>query len=374
MAKILMIAGFTPSLLNFRGPLLREFCRQEHSVVACSPDPDPQTLAGLKALGVRHAPFPLQRAGVNPVADWQTLRALEAIMFREAPDYMLAYTAKAVIYGCMAARRADVPSITALITGLGTAFQSAGLRQRVLNAVVSRLYGRALASCTRVFFQNPDDRKLFETRGLVDPAKALVIDGSGIDCDYFASVPVRQKDSAPRFLLVARLIEGKGVRVYADAARLVRTRYPEARFRLVGYLEDHPDAIPRADLERWADAGDLEYCGPTDDVRPFMADSTVYCLPSYYREGVPRSILEALAVGRAVITTDAPGCRETVVEGENGFLIPVRDVEALAAAMLRFCQEPDLVVRMGAASRHLAETRFDVHRVNAAMLSGMGLT
>lgn len=371
MSRILVVASYTPSFLNFRGPLLREFLRRGHTVIACSPDPDPASLARVEAMGIRHVAYPLQRAGLNPLADWRTLRALRVIIQRERPDHVLAYTVKPVVYGCLAACRAGVPGIHALITGLGTAFQGKSMGRRVLNRIVSRLYSQALAGCTTVFFQNPDDRQLFVERGLVDAAKVTLVNGSGIDRNHFA--PVAISDPAPRFLLVARLIEEKGVRVYAEAARLVKADYPEAEFLLVGYLEDHPGAIPCADVEAWAEAGVIEYCGSTDDVRPYLADTTVFCLPSYYREGVPRSILEALAVGRAIITTDAPGCRETVRVGENGFLVPVKDPAALAVAMRRFCKQPELVVSMGKASLRLAEKRFDVHRVNATMIKAMGL-
>lgn len=371
MSKILVIASFTPSLLNFRGPMLRAFQDLGHEVVTCSPDPDPASLAGLAALGVRHHSFPLQRAGLNPVADWRTLRAFRRILRRERPDHVLAYTVKPVVYGGLAAKWAGVPHVHALITGLGTAFQGSGLGRNLLNKLVSALYRTSLSACQNVLFQNPDDRDLFVGRGLVAAAKVTVVNGSGIDLDHFAHVPITA--TTPSFLLVARLIEEKGIRDYAEAARQVKADFPEAVFRLVGYIDDHPGAVGRDDLKAWQDAGILEYCGPTDDVRPFLAEASVYCLPSYYREGVPRSILEALAVGRPIITTDAPGCRETVLAGENGFLVPTRDPAALAGAMRRFCERPDLAEAMGARSRRLAEERFDVHKVNAAIVEAMGL-
>ncbi|MFO7654400.1 MAG: glycosyltransferase family 4 protein [Candidatus Krumholzibacteriia bacterium] len=372
MARVLVVASYTPSLINFRGPLLRELKRRGHEVVACSPDPDDVSLAELAAMGIRLSTYPLDRAGFDLVADLRTSRALLAIMRSERPDHVLAYTVKPVVYGCLAARRARVPAIHALITGLGTAFQGRGLRRRALTVVVSALYRRALAGCTRIFFQNPDDRDLFVERRLVDPDRAVVVPGSGIDLDHFAPVPVAVQP--PVFLMVTRLIAEKGVREYAEAAARVRSVHPDAVFRLVGYFEDHPGAISRRELDAWSEAGVIDYCGPATDVRPHLAAASVYCLPSYYREGVPRSVLEALAVGRPVITTDAPGCRETVRHGENGFLVPVRDAAALAAAMNRFCVEPQLVSRMGAASRRLAEERFDVHQVNDRMLAVMGLS
>lgn len=372
MAKILIIASYTPSLLNFRGPLMRELLSCGHEIVACSPAPSLSDLERLSELRIKHRSFPLQRTGLNPIRDWSTTRALNRIIRQEEPDHVLAYTVKPVVYGCFLAHRAGVPNVHALITGLGTAFQGTSLTRRSLNWVVSRLYQRALGGCTRVFFQNPDDRALFVTRGLVNPEKVTVVAGSGIDLDQFAMAEI--PDGPPCFLLIARLIQEKGIREFAAAAHQIVRDYPGARFRLVGFLEDHPSAISQHELDRWVGDGSIEYCGSTDDVRPYLRDCTVFCLPSYYREGVPRSILEAMAVGRAIITTDTPGCRETVSEGHNGFLIPIRDPSALALAMREFCRQAHLARIMGEASRRLAERCFDVHNVNAALIEGMGLT
>ncbi|SMO55781.1 Glycosyl transferases group 1 [Alcanivorax sp. DSM 26295] len=162
------------------------------------------------------------------------------------------------------------------------------------------------------------------------------------------------------------------MREYAEAAQRVKATYPEAVFRLVGWIDDNPDAITQRELDQWVDSGVLEFLGRLDDVRPAIADCSVYVLPSY-REGTPRTVLEAMAMGRPVITTDAPGCRETVVDGDNGFLVPVKDIQALADAMIKMIDSPGLVAKMGERSRQIAETKYDVHRVNAAMLEGMGI-
>lgn len=371
MAKILVIAGYTPSLINFRGPMLRRFQELGHEVTAASPDPDDESVRELERRGIPHRAFPMQRAGLSPLGDHRTYRSLRALIEAEAPDHVLAYTIKPVIWGCQAATAAGVPHVHALITGLGTTFQTGGLRQSLLNALVSLLYRRALAGCQTVFFQNPDDRRLFLERGLVDGGPVRLVDGSGIDLEHFAQQPVPA--GGPNFLLIARLIEEKGIRLYAEAARRIRTEFPGARFRLVGFHEDPPRGIPPAEVEAWQAAGSVEYLGPSDDVRPHLADCSVYCLPTYYREGVPRSILEALAAGRAVITTDAPGCRETVLEGENGYLVRPRDVESLVAALRKMCREPHRLAEMGAVSRKLAEERFDVRKVNGAICEGIGL-
>jgi glycosyltransferase involved in cell wall biosynthesis len=198
----------------------------------------------------------------------------------------------------------------------------------------------------------------------------VVVNGSGVDLDKFVFIsPLKVK---PVFLLIARLIGDKGIREFVQAAQLIQRSYPDCRFLLVGGLDSNPDAISQIELDDWIHNGMVEYLGRLDDVRPAIARASVYVLPSY-REGTPRSVLEAMAMGRAIITTDAPGCRETVIDGENGFLVPVKSVDALVDAMTRFIEDPDLAVRMGKRSREIAEEKYDVHKVNAVMLKEMGI-
>jgi glycosyltransferase involved in cell wall biosynthesis len=179
-------------------------------------------------------------------------------------------------------------------------------------------------------------------------------------------------DERPVFLLIARLIRDKGVFEYADAARILKRRYPEAVFRLLGWFDRHPEAISPKQIDQWQREGIIEYLGETQDVRPFLAESNVYVLPSY-REGTPRTVLEAMAMGRPIVTTDAPGCRETVIEGKNGFLVPPRNVDALGKAMERFISTPEIIETMGGESRKFAEMKYDVHKVNYVIMRTMGL-
>ena len=371
MAKIAVIASYGESLLNFRGPLLRAMVDLGHEVVGVAPDPAPGLRERLADVGVRFRPYPLRRATISARADLIAFRALRDLLRDEAPDVVFSYTIKPVIYGGLAARAAGVPDIVALITGLGSTFQAPGLKGWVVNRVVVELYRRALARTRLVFFQNPDDRALFLELGLVRPAQSLVVRGSGVDLDHYRPQPL--PDPPPRFLLISRLIEDKGIREYVDAARIVRTRHPGTVFRLVGPRDEHARAIPEADLDAWVAEGVVDYAGPVHDVRPELAACGVYVLPSY-REGMPRTVLEAMAVGRPVITTDAPGCRDTVVMNENGYLVPPRNAEALAMAMLRFVEDPALARRMGARAREIAKERFDVNKVNAVILDALGLT
>jgi glycosyltransferase involved in cell wall biosynthesis len=369
--KFLLIAGFPDSLLHFRGPLIDALLEASQEIHVAAPNlsaTSPVRLE-LEARGVTVHEIPLRRTGTNPLADLQLVLHLVRLMFRTRPDRVLGYTIKPVIYGTLAATFARVPKRFALITGLGYAFQGDGERG-LLRSLVQRLYAMALRSTHKAFFQNPDDESLFRTLKLLPTCvPSCVVNGSGVDVAAFKVAPL---PAGTRFLLIARLLGDKGVREYVEAARRVRDRYPKATFSLVGWIDENPDAIRKDELDAWIKEGVIEYLGRLNDVRPAIAGCSVYVLPSY-REGTPRTVLEAMAMGRAIITTDAPGCRETVVDGDNGILVPVKAVDELVEAMLRFIEEPELAARMGQHSRLIAEEKYDVHRVNAVMLREMGI-
>lgn len=369
--RFLLIASFPDSLLHFRGPLIDALLEAGQEVHVAAPDlsaTSPVRLE-LEARGLTVHDIPLRRTGTNPLADLKLTLHLFRLMSRIRPDRVLGYTIKPVIYGTLAATLARVPKRFALITGLGYAFQGDGERG-VLRSLVQGLYSLALRRTHKVFFQNPDDESLFRTLEILPTSvSSCVVNGSGVDISAFDVTPL---PAETRFLLIARLLGDKGVREYVEAARKVRARYPEAVFSLVGWIDVNPDAIRQDELDAWIKEGVIEYIGRLKDVRPAIAGCSVYVLPSY-REGTPRTVLEAMAMGRAVITTDAPGCRETVVDGENGILVPVKAVDDLVEAMLRFMEQPDLAARMGQRSRQIAEEKYDVHRVNAVMLREMGI-
>ena len=368
-----MIAGYPDSLLNFRGPLLNALVAAGLDVHVAAPDlpANSGVRQRLEALGVQVHEVRLNRTGMNPLSDLGSLFNLWRLMRRLKPDFSLAYTIKPVIYGNVAAWLARVPARFALITGLGYAFQGEAGQRSWLKCIVQNLYGFALAKVTKVFFQNPDDEALFYDQGILDSAdrKTVVVNGSGIDVDSFT---VAHFPETIQFLLIARLLGDKGAREYVQAAMTVRKQYPDAVFGLVGWIDENPDAIDGDELQNWVDSGVVKFYGRLADVKTAIADSSVYVLPSY-REGTPRTVLEAMAMSRAVITTDAPGCRETVVHGENGFLVPVKSTSELAAAMNHFIENPELVVAMGKESRLLAEEKYDVRKVNDHMLSEMGV-
>lgn len=368
--KVLVLGGYAPSLLNFRGPMLAEMAERGHEVVACAPGEDEAVRAGLAAHGVQYRPIAMQRTGTNVAKDIMSLRELVHLLRDERPDVFLGYTIKPVVFGNWAARLAGVSSRNAMITGLGYAFGAASWKQRMLGTVIRPMYRSALAGCDTVFFQNPDDQALFERLGLVRRDQVQRIHGSGVDLEHFCRAPLPA--GAPTFLLIARLLADKGILEYVGAARQVKRDRPDVRFLLVGPLDSNPAAISASDVQAWHDEGVLEYLGEADDVRPHLAACHVYVLPSY-REGTPRTVLEAMATGRAIITTDASGCRETVEDGDNGFLVPVRDARSLATVMRRFLDDPALISNMGCRSRQIAEETYDVRKVNTVILDALGL-
>lgn len=370
MAKIILLASYAPSLLNFRGPLLKAMVQQGHEVIACSPEIDCDIESLLLEFGVASHSVPLHRTGLNPVKDWVTVSALKKLFLREKPDAVLSYTIKPVIYGSLAARFASVPKIHAMITGLGYAFSGNTLKQKIIGKVAQVLYRFALKKNNKVFFQNPDDLDLFIRLRLIQKKQMVLINGSGVDLEYYRNVFLPKKIS---FLLIARLIKEKGIQEYVEAARIIRERYPGINFSLVGWIDSSPTAIDPEDLKKWQLDDLIDYKGKMEDVRPAIVDTAVYVLPSYYREGTPRTVLEAMAMGRPVITTDAPGCRETVTEGKNGYLVPSQNPVALAGAMEKLILRPELIRQMGMESRNIAEEKYDVHKVNEVILREMDL-
>lgn len=370
--KILLLTAYAPSLANFRGPLIRDMQALGHEVHTGSPALDAVTRAEIEALGCIPHETHLARHGTGLRADIAYMRTLRKLIRRIAPDFILTYAIKPNIWGALAAHAEGVRS-AAMVTGLGYAFSGAeqdGPKSRVVKWVARKLYRRATDRNERVIFQNPDDLREFIAAGcLGDPDKAALVNGSGVDLDHFRPAPL---PADPVFLMVARVIGAKGVRAFAEAALDVKRTHPEACFQLLGFIDGGPDAIDPDDFARWTGNG-LEYLGHTDDVRTMLAACRVFVLPSYYREGVPRSTLEALATGRPVLTTDAPGCRETVTDGVNGFLVPVRDPTSLADRMRWMLDHPAECARMAQASLDLARDRFEVHRVNATLLDHLGL-
>lgn len=372
--RLAVLGGAARDLVNFRGHLISEMAHGGHTVYGIAPGGTPVIREGLELLGAAYVPITLDRTGTNPFRDLRTLFRLRALFRQLRLDALLAYEIKAVVFGTLAARQLGVPGRYVMITGRGTTLQGepSGLRQGVVRRVVKGLYRLALRRCSGVLFQNEDDLAFFISEGMLPKGQSwLVINGSGVDIDHFA--PSSRPLGPVTFLFVGRLLRDKGLFEYVQACRLLAARGVPARFQILGSLDSNPNAIQADQLAAWVREGLVEYLGETEDVRPALAAGHVLVLPSY-GEGTPRSVLEAMAMGLAVVTTDVPGCRATVRDGHNGFLVPVRDSEALAEAMTRLALDPDLIAQFGREGRRIAEEKYDVRLVTADILAFMGVT
>jgi glycosyltransferase involved in cell wall biosynthesis len=327
-------------------------------VHVAAPD-DEEAVKIITAAGVIHHDAPLARGGTNPFSEFKLMRAYWKLIRRLRPDLVHAVTMKPGAYGAVVARLLGVPALVVAVTGLGFLFLRDTPKTRLLRWIVLRLYGFGLGhkNC-RAIFQNPDDRALFERRNLIGATPVHIIRGCGVDLAVFAPRP--EPDGPPIVVFPARLIDDKGIREFLVAARTARDKGLDARFRLVGRTDaDNPTDVGEATIRRWEAAGLVEWLGFADDMPKMFAACHIVCLPSY-REGLPRTLIEAAACGRAIVTSDAPGCRDVVVDGDNGLLAPVRDGGAVADAVIRLIEDPALRRRMAARGRAIAEADFSV--------------
>lgn len=368
----LLVGSFADSILAFRGDLLKSISTRNCQVHVAAPGLNIDSDVGRKLvdLGFYIHSIPLKRTGMNPIRDIYFFFFLYFLMLRVKPSHVLSYTVKPVIYGTIAAWLARVKYRYAMITGLGFAFsESSWMLGGFLKKGVRVFYMISLRYASGIIFQNKDDLNFFLEKKIVARSVGLkVVNGSGVDISYYQFRPSNHSDIS--FLFIARLLVDKGVREYVHAAEIIKRKFPSAKFRVAGWLDDNPNCISESELSNWIAAGVIEYLGRLEDVRPAIDQASVFVLPSY-REGTPRTVLEAMSMGKAIITSDAPGCRQTVVEGVNGFLVPVKDVAALSSAMLKFFNEPSLARVMGNNSRLLAENLFDVRKVNKEMIEFM---
>lgn len=370
--RVAFVASYAPSLILFRGTLIRDILARGHKLLCAAPDFDASTQAQLHAWGAETRTIPMARTGLNPLADLHTLRSLTQLFRAWRPDVVMGYTPKPAIYASMAAHKAGAARITPMITGLGYAFlEGGGPKAAAIRRLMGALYKRALRHCSGVIFHNADDAQVLKDLGIIPPALPItVVRGSGVELGHFEPRPLPALDSGVTFLMIARLVRYKGVAEYCEAAQILTREGVRAHFLLVGPEESGPSGFPVAELQARGSA--VTWLGPRDDVRASIEDAHVYVLPSY-GEGMPRTVLEAMAMGRPIITTDTRGCRETVRNGVNGRLVPIRNAQALANAMREMIGQPERLASMGAESRRLAESEFDVVRVNAAMLKALHL-
>jgi len=349
--RIVLSANSDWNIANFRQGLIRALRSAGYEPVVIAPK-DPAAEARMAALGVQRIPVRIERSGRNPLADARLLLEYKRLLGKLRPAAYLGFTIKPNIYGSLAAASLGIPAIPN-VSGLGTAF----IRRGMLQQIVTRLYRVAFSRCPVVFFQNDEDRQLFVDRGIVEDRQARVLPGSGVDLEHFTPRP--PTNGPPAFLLVGRLLRDKGVREFVGAARALSPMLTGSRFQLLGPIDQaNRTAITRAQLDDWVAEGVVEYLGVTDDVRPYMAKATAVVLPSY-REGLPRSLLEAAAMERPLIAADVPGCRDVVEDGVNGYLCDPRDSRSLASAMRRMAAlSPAERLAMGRAGRRKVQEQF----------------
>jgi len=366
--KIAIIAHQAFSLYNFRGALIQELTSKGFVVYALAPDYDYEMKCKVTSLGAIPFDYSLERTGMHPGRDFHDLLKLILLVHRLKVDISFSYSIKPVIYGSFAARISGIKRVFSMVEGLGHVFIEDGeqgkLKKNILIDLVLAMYKIAFRCSTKVFFLNPDDAYYFISRGLIGKKKTALIPGIGVNLKHF--VPAPFPDNVV-FLLIARLIREKGIYEYIQAIRLIKMEYHDVEFLLVGDVDSNPSSITREEADSWVADGLVEWPGAVADVRPWIARSSVFVLPSY-REGVPRSTQEAMAMGRAVVTTNVPGCRETVDEGENGFMVPARDAFSLKEAMCRFIRDSSLIKKMGMKSRIKCEDTFNEKDINKKIL------
>ena len=369
--RVALIGNAIDTMLRFRGALIESLVAEGHEVIALCPPGPPEQAAALRALGARHLPIhTLSRGSLNPRGELLLLRELTMALRRERPDHVFSFFLKPLIWGTLAGRAAGVAHVTGMIEGMGFAFSArppdikGRLKQAIAQRALLPLLRRALARIDHLMVLNQDDEAFLLDRGLITSDRLIRLDGIGVDLEHFAFAQPHL--SPPRFTLVARMIREKGVELFIAAARQVRAQYPEAQFCLVGGVDDAPGALSTAYLSGLHDSGLIEWRGHVSDVRTVLTQTSVFVLPTLYREGLPRSIMEAMAMGRPVITTARPGARGSVTPGVSGVILELgpqdRMSETLRDACVHFLRTPDIIASMGRAARDEAEKRYDLGR------------
>ena len=362
--KAILFANTDWYLYNFRLDYA-EFLKQQGWEV-CFLSPNGDHAVKLEEAGFRHIPLELSRNGINPLNEKRTINSIKAVYEKEKPDLVHHFTIKCDIYGSLAAKDLGIKAIINSVTGLGFVFLSEKPHIKILRIIVKKLYQKSLPG-TEVIFENPDDRKLFLEMDLVQEENSHIVLGTGIDTEKF--IPVPPPNSIPLTILPARMIWDKGIGEFVEAAKMIHESGINARFALIGNNDTgNPTSIPFEQLTQWQKEGNVEWWGWQDDIATAISMSHIICLPSY-REGLPKILIEAASCGRPIVTTDVPGCRETVQDGVNGYLVPVKDANKLKDALIKLIENEEIRLSMGKASRELAEKQFSTKIVNEKIYS-----
>jgi glycosyltransferase involved in cell wall biosynthesis len=371
--RILVLSSQAFSLLHFRLDMMLRFVELGYEVYAAAPDSEEEWSKQLSLHGIHYDSFELQRNGENPIKDIQGYFSVKKLIKAIKPDVVFAYQAKTVIYGTLAAHACGVTEIYDLIAGLGSVFRNAekSWKRKLVKGILSLEYRTALKHAKVVFFQNHDDSKLFIDSSLVETGKIKYMNGSGVNTEHFIRQPMPQMQGK-KVLFVGRYIADKGLHEYLEAARLVKTKHPDVTFEMVGYYDTNPSAVKPDFVQQYIDDGSVIDCGKQDDTYPYLKNCYTFVLPSYH-EGIPKSVLEAMAVGRPIVTTNAPGCKETVENGVNGYLVDVGNSTQLADQIERIICNEKIAALMAEESYKRVMEKYDVRIVNEQLIMDMGL-
>lgn len=377
MTSVAIISTVASSFYGFRTELIREMREKEYTVYAFTSEYTDADLKKIESLGAIPITYQLNRGGLNPIADIIATYKLSKKIREIKPDLVFSYFSKPVIFGTIAAKLAKVPKIIGMLEGLGYTFtqQPEGFdkKTQLIKKVQVLLYKIALPQLDKLIFLNPDDPKDLLQKHAITVKKLEVLGGIGLNLkDYpYKYIPDMQKPI--NFLFIGRLLKEKGIHDFVLAAKKVKEQYPEIQFTVLGAIDPYNlGALKQSELEELIASNIINYPGHVNNVKDWITDSHVFVLPSY-REGVPRSTQEAMAIGRAIITTDVPGCRETVQNGINGFLVPKWNSKALAEKMIYFIQHPEQIEKMGYESYKIAQEKFDAEKVNQRLMNILGL-
>jgi glycosyltransferase involved in cell wall biosynthesis len=340
-----------------------------HEVLCTSVEPASVMEEEIQSLGAKYYSIPGTRTGLNFMQNLRELFAYLVAFHKIKPDICFLYMSKPIVYGGIAAILNRIKHINVFVTGLEVAFYSEGIINTLVRFILKIFYRRIHKKSENVFFMNRDDFNIMKKFHLIQEDKAVFVNGSGVNTEIFMKEEMEEKD---KVCMTARLVYSKGIMEYAKAANIIRNKYKDVEFLLVGGIDDNPEAIKEADLQEILNEGNIKYCGFAKDVRPYLKECTIFVLPSYH-EGNGKSIVEAEALGRPIITTDAPGCRDTVIPGYNGFLIPIRNSEALAEKIELLLLNKELKYNMAENSYKLCKERFDVRKINKVILEKMKL-
>ena len=375
--KVVIIGTVASSFYGFRADLIKALLAKSYTIYAFTSEYTKRELRLIESLGAIPVTYELNRGGINAIADIKSTYELSKKIKEIAPDIVFSYFSKPVIFGTLAAKLAKVPKVIGMLEGLGYAFteQPEGLskKAKLLKSIQVLLYKIALPQLDNIVFLNSDDPKDLLEAYHIKVKQVDVLGGIGVDLDEYSYQSIQTTDLPINFLFIGRMLKEKGIHDFIAAAKIVKQSYPNVQFTVLGAIDSsNPGALQQSELDRLISLSIINYPGQVDNVQKWIADSHVFVLPSY-REGVPRSTQEAMAIGRAVITTDVPGCRETVIDGVNGFLVEKWNPQALAEKMIYFIEHPEEIKKMGYESYRIAQEKFDADKVNKRLINMLGL-